>query len=447
MSLLPKLLLHHSRTNSRRFSLCAMSSWLTRSFDEVTVGKYSVRRPGSARFFSNVKYFPLSTYYTLTTDGAGGGGNHAHIDKSKSVSEVLAEWHEQRQTFTPDVTLTSLIEVTNLIRLSKDYKSLSSPIFKQLLQTSVDSASSLEPEQVVTLLWVLAKIRWSNYIAVKKLVTVLRTRLSDLSDKAIGLVPWALVTLKVARTYKPFMNRIVKEVASRLENGTMQDSRALANVCWSLSTARYWPRYFTPHVERFLKNHKLEISPHTLSVFLHAMSKAGVLNSEDWLFNIINDKVNQFKDADSQSLILILWSIGNQKRYNSQFFDTLGKEVLSGGLVKQYTPRVVAILIWCCARTQYYHPDLLKHLTEHVPNYIDDMTLQDLGMVAYSLGFLNYSCPDLLKAITDSVMSKHSVKLDSFQVLLNLSWACLINQVYPSRLFEACMSEQIIGSE
>ena len=361
-----------------------------------------------------------------------------------SVNEVLTTWHSKQPTVSPCATLKCLIEVTNLIRLTNNYKTLSSPEFKRLLQATVDTASLLSADQIVTVLWVIAKIKWANYDTIKKLVNTLHSDLSTLSDKSVGLIPWALVTLKIANSYKTLMNRIVKETRRRLEKDSFQDSRALANICWALAAAKVWPAHFTPLVERFIQSHERDISPRTLSMFLHAMSRTDNLRSDKWLFQVIGSNVRHFKDTDPQSLILILWSMGNQKVYDRQLFNQLENEILSGSLVKIYNPRVIATLIWCCARSQYYSEDLLNHLSQQVPYFFDQMSLQDLGMVAYSFGYLNYPCPKLLQVMVDRVMELYAVQPVCFQVLLNLSWACLINQLYPRNLFEVCMNQEMI---
>ena len=387
---------------------------------------------------------PRPTSPSPHSSSINGGLTYDQIERFKSVRDVLTAWHRQHKTVTPDITLKCLIEVTNLIRLSKDYGYLSSSGFKQLLQASVNTASSLGPERVVTLLWVIAKIKWANFEAIKKLVSIVQKDLSRLSDKAVGLIPWALVTLKTGETYELLLSRIVKEVCLRLERGEFRDARALANICWALSRTKRWPTHFTPHVEGFLRTQGRGMSPHTLSMFLHAMSRSGVLRSEEWLFSIVRNSVHQLKNTDTQSLILILWSIGNQKAYDKGLFERLEREVLSGELVQQYTPRVLATLIWCCARAQYYSEGLLEHLAEQVPHFVDKMTLQDMGMVAYSFAYLNYSCPDLLRTIASRVLLLNESRPVCFQVLLNLSWACLINEVYPRALFDLCMSRKII---
>ena len=368
-----------------------------------------------------------------------------HIDRFEYPADVLSLWQEHRATLPPAVTLKCLIKAIHLIRIQKDYSMLSLPTFKLLLRSSLSNTSDLDAEDLVTLLWLMAKLKWVNHTILNSLSKALGSKVSELSDKSLGLVPWSLVNLKVTDNHRSLMKLVLNQASHRLEQGLLKDSRALANICWSLSTSKTWPDSFTSLVNQFLKAEGDKMSSHTLSLFLHSLSKAGALKSERWLFDTVSNSVSSFKSIDSQSLILILWSIGNAKKYDRKFFESLTEEILSENLVGKYNPRVLATLLWCCAKVQYYNRDLLDHLSEQIPNFVDQMTLQDLSMVGYSFGYLNYPCPGLIRTIVNRVMTHHAWKPNvPFQALLNLSWACLINEVYPRDLLDLCLSEKII---
>lgn len=367
------------------------------------------------------------------------------LDSSDCISELLSSWHQQHTTLPPTVTFKCLMKVSNLIRKSKRYDTLSSSTFKQLLKTSTDSVYLLKPEDLVSLLWLMAKIRWSDYATIQELTQVFHSQIPNLSDKSLSLITWSLVTLKVNKQHHTLINEVVGEVVKRLKLEQFHDSRGLANICWSLATAEMWPNNLTPHVETYLQTQGHNISPRTLSMFLHSLSKARVLKLSDQVFDVISDMVTSFKFTDHQSLNLILGSIGTQKKYNKMFFERLQEEILSGSLVNCYNPRLLATIVWCCARSQYYDHTLFDHLSQHVPHHIEGMTTHDLVMIAYSFGFLNYSCPELIRTIADRVVtSMHSVKPISFLSMMNLLWACLINEIYPKDLYDICLSSETI---
>lgn len=368
-----------------------------------------------------------------------------HLDSSNCISELLSSWHQQHSTLPPTITFKCLMKVSNLIRTSKRYDTLSSSIFKQLLKASTDNVSLLKPEDLVLLLWLMAKIRWSDYATIAKLTQILHSQIPNLSNKSLNLIIWSLVTLKVNERYRIIINEIVTEVVNRLKLEQFHDHRGLANMCWSLAKAEMWPKYLTAHVQKFLRTQGHNISPHSLSMFLHSLSKSRVLKVDNQVFNVITKMVSSFKDTDQQSLNLILWSIGTQKKYNKAFFERLREEILSGSLVDCYNPRLLATIVWCCARCHYYDHALFDHLTQQVPLHIDGMTTHDLVMVAYSFGYLNYSCPELMHSIADRVVdSIHANQKMTFQALVNLSWACLINEIYPKDLYEICLSKESI---
>ncbi len=77
------------------------------------------------------------------------------------------------------------------------------------------------------------------------------------------------------------------------------------------------------------------------------------------------------------------------------------------------------------------------------------MNIQDLGMTAYSIGYLNYPCPDLLKLIAERLMVLYTdcPVANYAQAFSNLAWACTINQVYSKDIFEICMSQEVLERE
>ncbi len=374
------------------------------------------------------------------------------IYRYESLTQLLRTWREQHKLLSPDITLSCLLRVTSLIRISKNYDTLSTPLFKQLLQSSIGNITYLNPEQLVKLLWLMAKIKWADYGTITKIGDALQSRLPQLTDKAIGLIPWSLVTLNVFNQHKSLINRVIGETCRRLKRDTFNfDDRALSNVCWSLYKANSWPKDFIPYVIKFLKVRGKEMSPHTLSQLLYSLSKVHILKSDEsqWTFELVTHHIPQFKSTDTQSLGQILWSIGNQKQYNQQLFNALETVIVSGELINKYSSQLIATMLWSCARVRYYSHDLLTHLSEQVPMFIDKMTIQDLSMTSYSLGYLNYPCPDMLKLIAERIMVLHTnyPVANYYQAFSNLAWACTINEVYSKDVFEICMSREVIERE
>ena len=365
------------------------------------------------------------------------------LQTSHCIHEILSTWYTNRHTVPPEMTFKYLLLATKMIRKERQYNHYSSHHFKTLLNTTMDVISSLDAEKQVTLLWQTVKMkRKPKTYFLDKLTSNLTDQVCNLSDKSLGLVPWALVSLNRHNNYISLMNAVIKEILVRLKNDSFLDARAFANICWSFSVIKKWPSELTPHVIAFLKDKYCELSPHSLSIFLLSLNRAGI-EFEEWLLKATCEASQRFEKIDSQSLSLFIWTLGHNKHYDQQYFTALTNEILSGKLIPKYSPRLLATFLWCFARVRYYQSDLLDHLSKHVLNMLDKMNIHDLTNIAYAYSFLNHPHSDLLLAISDRVISLYEDTVNP-QSIMNVSWACLVADIYPLTLLEQCLNQRMV---
>lgn len=365
------------------------------------------------------------------------------LQTSHCIHEILSTWYTNRHTIPPEMTFKYLLLATKMIRKEQQYNHYSSHHFKTLLNTTMDVISSLDAEKQVTLLWQTVKMkRKPKTYFLDKLTSNLTDQVCNLSDKSLGLVPWALVSLNRHNNYILLMNAVIKEVLVRLKNDSFLDARAFANICWSFSVIKKWPSELTPHVIAFLKDKHYELSPHSLSIFLLSLNRAGI-EFEEWLLKATCEASERFEKIDSQSLSLFLWTLGHNKYYDQQYFTALTNEILSGKLIPKYSPRLLATFLWSFARVRYYQSDLLDHLSKHVLNMLDKMNIHDLTNIAYAYSFLNHPHSDLLLAISDRVISLYEDTANP-QSIMNVSWACLVADIYPLTLLKQCLNQRMV---
>lgn len=322
--------------------------------------------------------------------------------------------------------------------LSKDRR------VREFLDCVVEKVPSF-PMNVVTLyLRHCAKNGFHDEKLVSALVTECQSR--PLPEEFTGSVLWALVTLGVHKETKDLFTAAAYRVGVTLEADCVPSSLAnLANTIYVLVVSGNWVEKLTPSLLRYLDVHLDTWEDiYSLAVFVWALVKQRVnlqRHHPTLLSKVgrVAAKRVSTSPVHPLDLNMLSWAFAVKGVYQEDFFHALADKFTTTRDPEFFEPRMLSSVAWASSRVRFYHPELLKCISEHSLRKLDQYNSHDLGNLAYAYGRLNHPDRQLLEAIVDRFESNPHLMANS-QSCYNTAWACMVIDYYPIRLLQHALS-------
>lgn len=320
----------------------------------------------------------------------------------------------------------------SLLKLSED------PVCDAFINYVAESAHKIPPKTAILCLHHCAKHNFHN----EKLVTSLADQISVQKVKEIpymflSSILWSLKRLGLHTKYRLLLNPVVQRVSETLKADAHWPPGTLANFTSTLATANTWPEELTEPLQAYLTRHMSKWSDlHALSNALWSLTKVGVIHSDTTLLDKAGEAAtNAMPDSKNpHDIALLSWAFGAANYYHEDFFQALSKKFPM--MCHSYrTPRLLSTVAWACSRVRYYDPSLLDYVAQDAVAKLDQFNSHDLSNLAYAFGVLNHPCPRLLNAIAEKLTSNLHL-LSNSQACSNIAWACMVHNVYPTKLLE-----------
>lgn len=354
------------------------------------------------------------------------------------VDKYFRSWEERESDY---IGIDLVIYLKDaLMELAADKRQskivLNHPGYLSLRQYIIDDVRNQSTKNIAFVLWLCGRYKLKDVDLHKAMIDELEQRNPELlSDRQLGLVPWSLTVLGYYKSSWVLIETCVDEVIKRMNEGSLCDHYTISQLCWCFVTGQHWPTQFTAPLGKYINKYMRDFAPHTLSTITWALQKNG-LSDLAQLTRYTRVARSNFSESNMRSHSMMLWSLGNAQHFDQPYFERLTEDIMSGKFRDEIDARLLAILLWSCARVHYHHYNLLEQLSAAALERINDFSIRQLSRTVHSFSSLNHISKELLETAAKRLCSKYSGKkeFDEIYPAMEMVYACLVGDMYPLEL-------------
>lgn len=365
------------------------------------------------------------------------------LQESSSMESIMSVWRESQHLLLSSDHFEVLQRATYNAKDRKMIRTLLQDDcdFRNLYKKVTDGIETLSTANVVMLLWLIAYYRHKDKPTLRKITNALENchTFSQTSEKSLGLVMWSLGILNYTESIR-LVEKIGDITVRRLTGEGFRNHRALANICWTLALMEKWPEGLTNLLTTYLLSNRKWIKERPFAILTWAIQRVDPPCEKSLIEK--GSEIVLRRDTDPHIVSLLMWTLGKSQFYNESFYDRLSELVITGNVRNWYNPRLLSHLLWCLGRVRYYNPLLMDRLAEMVLPQIEFMEAQDLSNAVHCYGFFNHKSPAIMEAAVKRILEL-SRRHFNCQSIMNISWSCLVMEMYPQKLMELCFSRDM----